>query len=123
MMSAINAIADIGGWASLLAGSAVWVVRRERFMLAVNWLLSLAVILFYYSLVLRHLPDQGWGLHITRFDVSAVAIPVGLYCCWFAESRWTRRLGAAIIVAGFANVFPLLLILIGAAESGEWPGS
>ena len=56
-----------------------------------NWLLSLSVVLFYYFLVLRPWLaglDWGiaWGMEISRFDISAVVIPVGLLCCWLGKA-------------------------------------
>ena len=89
-----------------------------------HWLLSLSVILFYYSMVLRYLfgeLDRGFdcGLQLTRFDVSAAMIPAGLFCCWFGNSRWIKGLGVAVIVAGFAIVFPGLLYPIEGVETGS----
>ena len=123
-MNAFDALANLGGWVSLLAGSAAWVVWRGRSIVDAKWLLSLAVVLFYYSMVLRYLFTEldwgfSWGLQLTRFDVSAVVIPVGLCCCWFGERRWVMVLGAAIIVAGVANVVPGLLYPIEGIGTAE----
>ena len=111
-MDAIDGVVFIGAWASLLGGFAGWILRRWGQPAAMaNWLLSLSVVLFYYFLVLR--PwfaglDWGiaWGLEISRFDISAVVIPVGLLCCWLGKSSMTRGLGAAAIVGGLVIVFP-----------------
>ena len=125
-MNAIDALASIGGWISLLSGSAAWIAERAwrgKSIHAARWLLSVAVILFYYSMVLRYLVAEldwefSWRLQITRFDVSAIAIPVGLFCCWFGVGRWVKVLGVAIILAGFVNAFPGLLYPIEGAGTG-----
>ena len=127
MLYAIDALALLGGWVTLLAGSAAWIVGqvwRGWSMVAANWLLSLSVILFYYSIVLRYLltgQEQGfaWGLQFTRFDVSAVVIPVGLFFCWFGGSRWVKGLGATIIVSGLVHVYPGIIYPVEVITIGE----
>ena len=123
-MSAIDGLVSIGAWGSLLGGSAVRVVRFGQPSTLANWLLSLAVILFYHSLVLRHWfagLDLGtvWETEITRFELSAVFVPAGLLCCRFGKNRWAKGLGATVIVAGFANVFPGLLYAVEGLEAGN----
>ena len=110
-MSAVNSLILIGAWLSLLAGFGAWAIWRENSTTHAKWLPALAVLLFYWSLVLRHWLAESWDpwdSAITRFDVSGVLVPIGLFCC-LADGRWMKGLGVTLIAAGFINVFPGLL--------------
>jgi hypothetical protein len=114
-MTAVEEIMAVGAWLALLGGAAARIVWFRHPPAFAAWLITLAVIFFYYSLVLRFWFAETldkvalWNPEISQLDVSVVLVPIGLLCCWFSGHRQGKALGAVLIVAAFVLILPDLM--------------
>ena len=110
-------ILETGCLGDLVIGLVARFVRQRRLRNAASYFLSLAVVLYYVTWLLRYQLASleligDWGFGLTRFGLITILVLGGLALCWHATSGQSRAFGVAAILAGFALAYPGLVLPI-----------